>query len=340
MDWRWPLAALAAALSLMTPPAAFAAGSDPPASAGWHGREIRDPLPRPTSDAVARFPRGWSAGGVARGTGYNNPDGSRRVREVQRRLVRRGYRPGPIDGRFGPRTRAAVLWFQIKHALPRTGRVDAASITALRRQRETGRSAQTPDPPSPATAPAATPARDDVPWPLLLVLAVALGGLLGWWARAAVRRRPDQPRPRLTAVPQPPAPAGVVGYVALAHGARELDATARVIGAWCEDRGWPLARVVRDVKPAHGRLADRPGLASVLDQIADGRVAGIVVARLGDLTRSVSELTDLLQWMDRAEAFVIALDYDLDTSTWADAPRRGELVEVSNWGRAGRWDAR
>ena len=49
MDWRWPLAALAAALSLMTAPAAFAAGSDPPASAGWHGREIRDPLPRPTS---------------------------------------------------------------------------------------------------------------------------------------------------------------------------------------------------------------------------------------------------------------------------------------------------
>ena len=73
MDRRWPLAALAAALTLMTAPAAFAAGSDPPASAGWHGREIRDPLPRATSDAVARFPRGWSAGGVARGTGYASP---------------------------------------------------------------------------------------------------------------------------------------------------------------------------------------------------------------------------------------------------------------------------
>ena len=43
---RWPLAALAAALTLMTAPAAFGASSDPPAAAGWHGREIRDPLPQ------------------------------------------------------------------------------------------------------------------------------------------------------------------------------------------------------------------------------------------------------------------------------------------------------
>ena len=39
------LAALVAAPALLTAPAAFAADSDPPASAGWHGREIRDPLP-------------------------------------------------------------------------------------------------------------------------------------------------------------------------------------------------------------------------------------------------------------------------------------------------------
>ena len=194
MDWRWPLAALAAALSLMTAPAAFAAGSDPPASAGWHGREIRDPLPRPTSDAVARFPRGWSAGGVARGTGYANPEGSRRVREVQRRLVRRGYRPGPIDGRFGPRTRAAVLWFQIKHALPRTGRVDAAGITACAAACAGAARSRPIRTPAPPIVPAATPRSDAAPWPLLLVLAVALGALIGWWRAsrccAGARARP------------------------------------------------------------------------------------------------------------------------------------------------------
>ena len=70
---RWPLAALAAALTLMTAPAAFGAGSDPPAAAGWHGREIRDPLPQRVRDAVARFPRGWSAGGVGLGQRLRRP---------------------------------------------------------------------------------------------------------------------------------------------------------------------------------------------------------------------------------------------------------------------------
>src|SRR5262245_35613323 len=122
MFHRWPLAALAAAaLTLTVAPAAFGAGSDPPTAAGWHGREIRDPAAQRARDTLsARFPRGWSAGSVGRGSGYTNPTGSRRVREVQRRLVRRGYRPGRIDGRFGPRTRAAVIWFQTKHGLPRT----------------------------------------------------------------------------------------------------------------------------------------------------------------------------------------------------------------------------
>ena len=134
---RWPLAALAAALTLLTAPAAFGAtGGDPPAAAGWHGREIRDPLAQRLRDAEARFPRGWSAGGVGVGSGYADPDGSRRVREVQRRLIRRGYRPGPADGRFGARTRAAVVWFQVKHGLPRTGRVDAHSIATLRERPE------------------------------------------------------------------------------------------------------------------------------------------------------------------------------------------------------------
>src|SRR3954467_10347223 len=104
---RWLLTALVAALALMTAPTAWAAGGDPPPAAGWHSREIRDPSPRRADDVNARFPRGWSAGGVGRGSGYGRANGSRRVREVQRRLLRRGYRPGVVDGRFGARTRAA-----------------------------------------------------------------------------------------------------------------------------------------------------------------------------------------------------------------------------------------
>ena len=57
MSWKWSLAALTVALIVMTAPAAFGASGDPPASAGWHGRAIRDPLPRDAAHLVARFPR-------------------------------------------------------------------------------------------------------------------------------------------------------------------------------------------------------------------------------------------------------------------------------------------
>ena len=204
---RWPLAALAAALALITAPAAFGASSDPPRSAGWHGREIRDPLPQRVRDAV-RFPRGWSAGSVVRGSGFASPNGSRRVREVQRRLVRRGYRPGPVDGRFGARTRAAVLWFQTKHGLPRTGRVDAASVATLRQTTRSSRTPATagaPSPPSAAQQEAGALARMSPPATstgsqrtlVLLGLMIWLGLVaIVWWVRVGAAQTPGAARRR------------------------------------------------------------------------------------------------------------------------------------------------
>jgi DNA invertase Pin-like site-specific DNA recombinase/peptidoglycan hydrolase-like protein with peptidoglycan-binding domain len=358
MHRRWPLAALGTALSLVAAPAAFGADTNPPASAGWHGREIRDPWPQRVRDAVARFPRGWSAGSVGLGSGYAG--GSRRVREVQRRLVARGYRPGPVDGRFGPRTRAALLWFQTKHGLPRTGRVDARGLETLRETvPELPRATDaTPTPTATATATPVTPEPADMTWLAALVAAFAVAfAALGRRLRAAVRRRPANlgGRSPLRLVPPPhdpreadsptrawggespsPSPTGVIGYVALAAEARRswtLDATTRAIAAWCDGRGWRLTRVVHDVEAAGDRLSDRPGLAYALDEIAAGRVAGLVVARLSDLTRSVTELAQLLQWLNEAEAFVIALDHELDTSTSAGELAAGALIEIGDWQR-------
>ena len=350
---RWPLAALAAALALITAPAAFGASSNPPRSAGWHGREIRDPLPQRVRDAV-RFPRGWSAGSVGRGSGFASANGSRRVREVQRRLVRRGYRPGPVDGRFGARTRAAVLWFQTKHGLPRTGRVDAASVATLRQTTRSSRTPATagaPSPPSAAQQEAGALARMSPPATstgsqrtlVLLGLMIWLGLVaIVWWVRVELRRRPARPaveqRAPLTAVTPPPSHAlvDVIGYVSVARSGdrdRALETGAQIIGSWCEGRGWRLTQMVHDVEPASGRITDRPGLAYALDQIAAGRVAGLVLAHLGDLTRSVTELAKVLQWLDRAEAFMIALDYELDTSTAAGDLAADALMEVGDWER-------
>jgi hypothetical protein len=74
----------------------------------------------------------WWAGPVAFGTGYHRTDGSERVREVQRTLRRLGYRAGPPDGLFGPRTQRAVLGFQRAHALQADGIVGHHTLGRLR----------------------------------------------------------------------------------------------------------------------------------------------------------------------------------------------------------------
>jgi peptidoglycan hydrolase-like protein with peptidoglycan-binding domain len=107
-------------------------------SASWHGRPIKAPHRHDTvrTSAVDRPLDGWSAGPVGYGTGFHRPGGSDRVREVQRRLARLGYRVGPIDGHFGRLTRASVAWFQVKHGLPSTGRATLATVRHLRTRTE------------------------------------------------------------------------------------------------------------------------------------------------------------------------------------------------------------
>jgi peptidoglycan hydrolase-like protein with peptidoglycan-binding domain len=57
------------------------------------------------------------------GTGYRTPRGSQRVRTIQRRLRTLGYAPGPVDGRFGPRTARAVTHYQADQRLVADGEV-------------------------------------------------------------------------------------------------------------------------------------------------------------------------------------------------------------------------
>jgi peptidoglycan hydrolase-like protein with peptidoglycan-binding domain len=54
------------------------------------------------------------------------------VRDVQHRLNQLGYNAGPEDGVMGPATRTALMGFQRAESLPATGRVDRATIDALR----------------------------------------------------------------------------------------------------------------------------------------------------------------------------------------------------------------
>jgi DNA invertase Pin-like site-specific DNA recombinase len=116
----------------------------------------------------------------------------------------------------------------------------------------------------------------------------------------------------------------VIGYVLVESG--ELAAATRAIGDWCEQRGWPLATVVHD-HAGHRR----EGLEHALGELRAHRAAGLVVTRLGDLADSVAELAPLLRWFAEGEAFVIALDCELD-----DAPGEltaGAVAAICDWER-------
>ena len=53
------------------------------------------------------------------------------VAEAQERLTALGYEPGPVDGFFGPRTRAAIVDFQTDNRQRPTGGLSSATMDAL-----------------------------------------------------------------------------------------------------------------------------------------------------------------------------------------------------------------
>ena len=193
-----------------------APGIDPAllADASWHGRPIQRPIPH-TTPVADRSP------GLTPGTGYHTPTGSRRVRDLQRRLLRLGYRPGTRDGLYGPRTQAAVTAFQRKHGLQQDGSAGPETLTLLRRRTTPKPTPQDPTltpqsqsqarAPTPAPAPLAPTAAtdDDNLLTETIAISIAVAGLaLLVLATRRRRRAPEQPQapaPLPTPVIQPPA---------------------------------------------------------------------------------------------------------------------------------------
>jgi peptidoglycan hydrolase-like protein with peptidoglycan-binding domain/Flp pilus assembly protein TadD len=166
-----------------------------------HGLRV-DGIAGPITQATLRTP----ASVFFPGAGYGGP-GSNAVRGLQRQLRADGYSPGPIDGRYGPRTSNAVRRFQAAHGLrvdgvagPRTFRelkiVSAPTrpsthpttpkrrntvSPAKPRQTIQPKPRQTihPKPSQPSARQAARPKTSS--WPVVLVLAglIALAALAG-----------------------------------------------------------------------------------------------------------------------------------------------------------------
>jgi peptidoglycan hydrolase-like protein with peptidoglycan-binding domain/DNA invertase Pin-like site-specific DNA recombinase len=354
---------------------------------------------------------------LRRGVGYAQPDGSPRVQVLQHQLRRHGFRPGPIDGIFGPRTEAALTRFQRTGGLPANGVVTqrtglllagAEKATEPTVKAEAPRSGdekpRTTRPESqgerrlavsPTAAETSNPGGDTVDVPLVIttgLLALLLGAVLatmlarlrpggmdtavplahsvvaeGWartrsigpfrgrvhalvLGRGGFLRPPETrylvsdprkkgpfwvtheevsrlvaPSPTVEGVQRGVEVAGatdevrVLGYVSVRDAGQleniHLQEQADAIVSLCEERGWQLVEVIRDVDETEDRGLERPGLQYALERIGRGEASCLVVSQLGRLSRSAAEISRILELLRHADARLVAMDVELDTAS-------------------------
>jgi len=116
-----------------------------------------------------------------------------------------------------------------------------------------------------------------------------------------------------------------IGYVRVSTGEQHdsglgLDAQRTAIRQACAGRSWELGAIHQDT--ASGRtLAKRPGLQEAMQELIERRAAGLVVAKLDRLSRSIVDFVSLMDASRRQGWALVALDVGVDSTTPA-----GEMV--------------
>ncbi len=125
-----------------------------------------------------------------------------------------------------------------------------------------------------------------------------------------------------------------VGYVSVpasrALQPEEFDTQLEAIDSYCEEQGWELVEVVRDVD-AGGKDLEREGLLYALDKIGRGEAECIIVSELGRLSRSAADLGGVLDRLQRTGGRLVALDLGLDTASPEGRVAAQALARVSSW---------
>jgi DNA invertase Pin-like site-specific DNA recombinase len=127
-----------------------------------------------------------------------------------------------------------------------------------------------------------------------------------------------------------------LGYVTSANGTTrvgdpDLRAQTEQLEQLCRQRGWTLAKVVREVN-SNGS-GERPALDYALERLRGGEVSCLVVGRLGQLCRSVGEVGAIIDQLNEIGAGLVSLEPELDTTTDIGAAAAQSLVAVSAWER-------
>lgn len=110
----------------------------------------------------------------------------------------------------------------------------------------------------------------------------------------------------------------VLGYVRVSTSGQMAKAQSLVIQTTtiaqeCARRGWTLAGVVNDPARSAGSL-DRPALHAALRRLVDGEADVLMASHLDRITRSVSDLETLFNWLDDAGRQLVTVEDDIDSA--------------------------
>jgi DNA invertase Pin-like site-specific DNA recombinase len=116
-------------------------------------------------------------------------------------------------------------------------------------------------------------------------------------------------------------------------GRRQLAAQQRAITQGVRRLGLDLVELVRDREPETGKALDRAGLSYLIERLAAGDATCVIVSGLERLSRSVAELGTIVEWLERNDVRLVAVDLGLDTASESGRSTARALASVAGWER-------